>query len=155
MLYRAAVDANSVVIGIGADQLQAGNYAGIGTWCTFTFSAIPSPTADVLLYLSQCQWPRPSLKVSAGAIVSRTLLEMQTAYGRNITGASNASPIAITSTAHGLTTGTKVTITGVLGNTAANVVSATITVIDANTFSLNATTGNGVYASSYGIATIG
>lgn len=63
-----------------------------------------------------------------------------------ITGATNASPIVVTSAAHGLTTGTQVTLTGVLGNTAANG-SWTITVIDANTFSLNGSTGNSAYTS--------
>src|SRR5207249_4776576 len=51
---------------------------------------------------------------------------------------------SITSAAHGLTTGTQVTITGVQGNTAANG-TWTITVIDADTFSLNGSAGNGAY----------
>ena len=63
-----------------------------------------------------------------------------------ITGATNASPIVITSAAHGLTTGTLVTISGVLGNTAANG-TFTVTVIDPNTFSLQGSTGNGAYTS--------
>ena len=64
----------------------------------------------------------------------------------SVTGATNAAPIVITSTAHGLTTGQRVTISGVLGNTAANG-TFTIIRIDANTFSLNGTTGNGAYTS--------
>lgn len=63
-----------------------------------------------------------------------------------VTGATNANPIVITSVAHGLNTGTRVTVTGVLGNTAANTTAA-ITVITADTFSLNSTTGNGAYTS--------
>lgn len=63
-----------------------------------------------------------------------------------VTGATNASPIVITSTAHGLTTGTRVTVAGVGGNTAANG-DFTITKIDANTFSLDGSTGNGAYTS--------
>jgi hypothetical protein len=63
-----------------------------------------------------------------------------------VTGATNASPIVITSTAHGLTTGTRVTVAGVGGNTAANG-THTITRIDANTFSLDGSTGNGAYTS--------
>src|SRR6202034_3839924 len=62
-----------------------------------------------------------------------------------ITGASDASPIVITSANDGLVTGDVVTITGVTGNTAANG-TWTITVIDANDFSLNGSTGNGTYA---------
>lgn len=63
-----------------------------------------------------------------------------------ITAASNASPIQITSAAHGRSTGDSVTITGVGGNTAANG-SWSITVVDANNFTLNGSTGNGAYTS--------
>jgi hypothetical protein len=63
-----------------------------------------------------------------------------------ITGATNAAPIVITSANHKLTTGTRVTISGVGGNTAANG-SWTITSIDANTFSLTGSSGNGNYTS--------
>jgi len=63
-----------------------------------------------------------------------------------VTNATNASPIVITSTAHGLTTGTRVTITGVVGNTAANG-TFVITNVSADTFSLDGSTGNGAYVS--------
>lgn len=63
-----------------------------------------------------------------------------------VTVATNASPIVVTSASHGLTTGMKVTVTSVLGNTAANG-TFTITKIDADTFSLGGTTGNGPYTS--------
>src|SRR5439155_2671061 len=63
-----------------------------------------------------------------------------------VTAASNTTPIVITSNAHRLTTGQLVTITGVNGNTAANG-TFTITVIDANNFSLNGSAGNGIYTS--------
>lgn len=64
----------------------------------------------------------------------------------NLTAASNASPIVITSTAHGLTTGARVTITGVVGNTAANG-TFVITKVTADTFSLDGSSGNGEYTS--------
>lgn len=62
-----------------------------------------------------------------------------------ITGASNANPIVITAVGHTLTTGMRVSISGVLGNTAANT-TAVVTVIDANTFSIPVA-GNGAYVS--------
>lgn len=68
------------------------------------------------------------------------------ASGGTITGASNATPIVITSAGHLLTNSTRVTIAGVLGNTAANG-DWQITAIDANTFSLNGSVGNGAYTS--------
>ncbi|HJX83960.1 MAG TPA: hypothetical protein VJ723_06420, partial [Candidatus Angelobacter sp.] len=63
-----------------------------------------------------------------------------------ITGASNASPISITDTAHGYTTGQTVLIAGVGGNSAANG-TWVITVADASHFTLNGSTGNGAYMS--------
>jgi len=66
--------------------------------------------------------------------------------GGAITGATNATPIVITSVGHNLNTGTFVTISGVGGNTAANG-NWQITVIDPNTFSLNTSVGNGAYTS--------
>jgi len=70
---------------------------------------------------------------------------------KTITAATNASPIAVTSTTHGYSTGDALNITGVVGNTAANG-TWIITVIDANTYSLNNSTGNGAYTSG-GIST--
>ena len=63
-----------------------------------------------------------------------------------LTGATNATPIVITFTAHGLTTGARIKITGVVGNTAANG-TFIITKINSNTFSLDGSVGNGAYVS--------
>ncbi len=65
---------------------------------------------------------------------------------KTITGATNASPIVVTITSHGFETGDQATISGVLGNTAANG-NWSITVLTANTFSLDGSTGNGSYTS--------
>ena len=62
----------------------------------------------------------------------------------SVTGASDASPIVITSPNNGLVTGETVSVGGVLGNTSANG-TFTITVLNANQFQLNGTTGNGTY----------
>lgn len=59
-----------------------------------------------------------------------------------ITGATNASPTVITSQGHGLTTGMKVTISGILGNTGANG-TYVVTVLTANTFSIAVDTSLG------------
>ena len=64
----------------------------------------------------------------------------------SISGATNAAPIVVTSTAHKLSTGARVTITGAVGNTAANG-TFVVTRIDADTFSLQGSTGNGVWTS--------
>ena len=65
---------------------------------------------------------------------------------KSITGATNASPIVITCTSHGYSTGDLVSINAVGGNTAANGV-WDITVTGVNTFSLDGSTGNGAYTS--------
>jgi hypothetical protein len=62
----------------------------------------------------------------------------------SVTGASDASPIVITSPNNGLVTGETVSVGGVLGNTSADG-TFTITVLNANQFQLNGTTGNGTY----------
>ncbi len=63
-----------------------------------------------------------------------------------VTAAGNATPIQITSATHGLTTGARITITGVTGNTAANG-TFTVTKVNDNVFSLDGATGNGSYIS--------
>jgi hypothetical protein len=75
------------------------------------------------------------------------LYDITSAATFSINAATNASPIAITTTAnHNLTTGKTVTITGVVGNTAANG-TFVITVTGLNSFTLNGSTGNGAYTS--------
>lgn len=64
----------------------------------------------------------------------------------SVTAATNAAPIQITSASHGLTTGARITITGVAGNTAANG-TFTITKVNDNAFTLDSSTGNGAYVS--------
>ena len=66
--------------------------------------------------------------------------------GLAITGATNSSPIVITSNSHGLANGDQVEISDVLGNTAANG-SFIVSMADANTFALVGTTGDGDYGS--------
>jgi hypothetical protein len=63
-----------------------------------------------------------------------------------ITGATNATPIVITSATHGFATGERITIAAVAGNTAANGV-FTVTVLTSTTFSLDGSVGNGAYTS--------
>lgn len=64
----------------------------------------------------------------------------------DITGATNANPIKITCPAHGYSTGDKVFISNVGGNTNANG-GYTITKVDADHFTLNGRAGNASYTS--------
>lgn len=66
-----------------------------------------------------------------------------------ITAASNPAaplPIQITAANHGYKNGQKTTISGVLGNSAANG-TWTVTVVDSNNFTLNGSAGSGAYTS--------
>lgn len=64
-----------------------------------------------------------------------------------VAGATNATPIVITTSgAHGLESGNRVIISGVLGNTRANG-TFTITKVDSTNFSLDGSYGNGTYTS--------
>jgi hypothetical protein len=65
---------------------------------------------------------------------------------KSITGATNATPIAITCTAHGYSTGDTVVVTSVAGNTNANG-TWEITSTGANTFTLDGSAGNAAYTS--------
>lgn len=91
---------------------------------------------DVKLYGGLAQWKR----ITFGSLTSQSTPVA-------VSAASNASPIAITtSSAHGYVTGQRVQIAGVGGNTAANG-NWYITVTDSTHFSLNGSTGNGAYTS--------
>lgn len=84
-----------------------------------------------------------------GSAISLTALSWGTASankGMAITNATNATPIVITAAGHGLTSGAKAYISGVLGNTGANG-EWSVTYIDVDTFSLNGSAGNGAYSS--------
>lgn len=67
--------------------------------------------------------------------------------GLPITGASNASPIRLTVVNHRLPNGGHITVTGVGGNTNANVTNGTYSVVDADHIDLDGTTGNAPYTS--------
>jgi Flp pilus assembly protein TadG len=60
----------------------------------------------------------------------------QTGTTKNITGATRANPVVITSNAHGFTNGNRVWISGVSGMTQLNNKVYTVTVVDANRFSI-------------------
>lgn len=80
----------------------------------------------------------PNGFVQAGSVTQRD--------SGSITAASNDAPISITSALHGLTTGSYLTISGVLGNTGANG-TFLITKVDDNSFTLDGSTGVAPYTS--------
>ena len=118
----------------------------------------PSPTSAGVAGYPNATWAisgMDAFPVSSGSAKvyysTDSLAVSTTGAAGAISGATNASPIVVTETGHGRATGDKANINGVGGNTAANNSYAnpywTITVIDANTYSLDGSTGNGAYTS--------
>ena len=112
-------------------------------------------TAAGVRYVGGGAWYVPEF-LSDGSIRGLVTVDMQASIPEGtIRGATSPlapNPIEITSPKHGLTTGQRVRISNVSGNTAANGIQK-VTVIDADRFSLDATTGNGVYDTTAGFGT--
>ena len=103
-----------------------------------SISPTPSEINSAILFIA-AQSFLPSL-ITTSAVKFESIV-------RTIIDATNDSPIVIeTSAAHGLSTGDNVTVTGVLGNNAANA-QWYIEVLSDTTFSLLTSQGNGVYTS--------
>lgn len=101
------------------------------------------PGRVVLAY--NASWPTSTLYPS-----DPITIRFACGYGdhtlQTITAASNASPIVITSSGHGLLSGDRALVSGVTGNTNANG-AWNITKLTADTFSLDGSTGNAAYVS--------
>jgi Ubiquitin-activating enzyme E1 FCCH domain len=101
------------------------------------FPITPEPNAEI---------QEGSVIISIGTTILRDNGNGTLSQTGNITGATNANPGVITSTAHGLTTGDQITISGVQGMTQLNGNTYTVTVVTVNTFSIGVnTTAFGVY----------
>lgn len=132
-----------------ADPLGTGD----GSTTTFTARAKEIVASSVIAYNNGVAVAGPTLSVGTGSQgEDRIVFSAAPVGAKTVSGATNASPIVITATGHGRATGDKVTISGVLGNTAANVTLAVIVVINANSFSLTGVAGNGAYTSGGTIA---
>lgn len=115
-------------------------YARQGSPRTFLVSASNPSTGAVEVPDANPTW---RLYGPSGILLSGTATP---ALSGSVTGATNASPIVITSVGHGLKTGNIVTVANVLGNLAANG-TFQVTRLTADTFSLDGSTGNGAYTS--------
>lgn len=123
-------------------DFEGGNDANDGTtfanrWKTLTNGATAARIApgDTIRVMAS---PDP---VDTG--LTATVRSFLAPTAQTYTAATNASPIAITKTAHGLTTGDIVGVYGDTVNTAATGLWR-VTVVDADHFSLDNSTGNGV-----------
>ncbi|MEZ6039565.1 MAG: ubiquitin-activating E1 FCCH domain-containing protein [Planctomycetaceae bacterium] len=117
---------------------------------TFTLDFV-DPTLPGISYVAGGAWYVPN-EIVGGAGGSVTVDLQASARRGTVVDASNAGPIVITSPGHGLTTGERVRISNVNGNITANGVHK-VTVIDADSFSLDGTSGVAPYDTSSGFGT--
>jgi hypothetical protein len=124
---------------------------------TFLTGATPYSIATVHFTVSEAN----GNLTEAGQFDSNNGLANHALFGTGaITGATQANPVVITDVAHGLTSGTRIKILGVLGMTQINFTGATwyyVSVLTADTFSLYSdagltTTVNGTGYSAYSSA---
>jgi hypothetical protein len=116
----------------GVDSTLFPAFAGAGTWSiAFLDSA----------YLTYSIFTNTNYAVTGqsinGKVEENRAAQIDTSSGLSIIAASNANPCQITSTAHGLISGMKVTIQNVTGMTNLNGNTYTITWFNANNFTLN------------------
>jgi hypothetical protein len=132
----------------GAALFGTGSIGGGGTYWTSPNTASHSAFIKVSHFDEPViEIPTVGARLDGFTIYGWHQATTGTLPGKAITGATNASPIVITSAGHGLSTGTTVRIGGVVGNTAANG-RWTITKVSNDAFSLDGSTGNGQYAAT-------
>jgi hypothetical protein len=93
------------------------------------------------------RWDTTSTLFAAGA---NKLFRYWPSKSMSISGATQANPCVITATAHGFVTGNTVLISGIVGMTELNDLQFTITVLTANTFSLDGVNSTAYTAYSSG-----
>ena len=137
--------------GIGIKLAGTGVDApGTGLWwtgaCQGVYRCVDAEDQDGTIRLNTDLWTeahKHARSIGSTANNGSGLIRVTTKQTA-ITGATNASPIVITAASHGLKDGNAVRIAGVVGNTAANG-DWNVTVVDANSFQLVGSTGNGLY----------
>lgn len=138
-----------------------GNTAANGTWVVTVLSSttFSIPTVGNAAYISGGTWRTDPTTIPLGQVTqphyawfnNLDTTNIGIVSGANtgigsISGATNANPIVVTTpVAHGLSTGTTVSISGVLGNLAANG-TFTVTNLTSTTFSIPIA-GSGAYTS--------
>lgn len=151
MAHYAQSAAGNLYIATGFEEMK--RWDGFAN--SFVSAGVPAPSTNVTistsgtgtitgdLYAYQ-RWLDADGRVSNLSPIS-AVATVSSSTG-SITAATNASPISITSTAHGLSTGATVKISGVIGNYSANN-TWTITKVDDDTFTLDNSDGSGEYRS--------
>lgn len=117
-------------------------YDGSNGWKTYNFTEISVAVPSTLFKLFDV-----FVYDNSGTPTLETLDWNQSTGSITTPGISNATPMVVTSTGHGLSNGDLVGISGAVGNTAANGKIWTVSAVTANTFALTGGTGNGAWTS--------
>lgn len=120
----------------------------------FTGTDYPRVTDNSIALTGGTNYPMNSYALGLPAPASSPTVALTTRTG-TITGATSANPVVITSVGHGLVNGSYITISGVVGMTQLNGNTYLVTVIDANTFSLQNTAGINVDGTTFTAYTSG
>ena len=124
-----------------------GNPAKLASECASPYYH-PSGPSDASLVLAADLAPGACTTMDGAGINGNrhTFVYATRALTTSTTSGNGVTPIAYTTTvAHGLKNGDVVTVTGITGNTNANVTTKAITVTGATTFTVAGVTGNGAY----------
>lgn len=115
----------------------------------------PSQNSDVMNFTHK-NWPPYRLKrTAANAFTFQEFARLWDPFGltyagtKTITGITNANPAVVTSAAHGYSTGDMLLILAVVGMTQINNYTARLTVINANSYSLDIDTSNTTLFTAY------
>lgn len=144
--------------GFALSEINWASVGTIATWCDavqsdgrkrFTFNATirgnsHKANIDFIRSHFRCTYARVQGKIKFYVDMPRAVVKVFDEVDHAITAATNASPIVLTVPGHLRLTGDSVLVRGVSGNTAANG-RFVATVIDANTLSLDGSTGSGAY----------
>jgi len=99
-------------------------------------------SGEIVPYMKSLRYVDPTKAGTVEAIYRYNATSASDAKGQ-ITGATQANPVVITSTSHGLATGASVTVSGILGMVELNNRQFAVTVINANSYSLDGEDGTG------------
>lgn len=144
IFFTWTTDVNAAFGPVPGDTLLRTYYTGDG---------FPKMTYFPLATAGGPPYPSGFLRLGVPAPVTAPTLSVSTPTGA-ISGFSNADPAVVTATAHGLESGTYITITGLVAPTNPNHKHFVIYVLDANHFSL-ATAADGVPYDSTALAAYG
>jgi len=122
---------------------EQGNWLQFNDDVDIVKAPIANDTTDRLYYTGDTRDSPLKLRVT-----NNTLIDSPAATSGTVDGATQANPVVINDTGHGLFTGALITPTGETGMVEINDIEFRVTVVDANNFSLDGINGSGYTAAN-------